>query len=289
MTRFVSCTLLTALITTTVIPGQVTTSPDGLIELHTGNVPILLAVPHDGGIVPSGWPARTSASCSGATGDTFETARDGNTWPMTQAIMARFTAVTGKHLWVVRNTVDRRYLDANRERLCAAGDNFAAQLAFESYHQFLSEARATFSGRAFFIDVHGHSHVDGRIELGFGIPRANLYDPESSAGVSTLKTFAALQGGPFTPLLRDLGTRLTNAGFPALPSTQDWTVESGESFFEGGYTIQRYGCPTVGDLMCGVQMETNKSVRGSSAARAAFAAAFVDALIPYLAQFGVTW
>jgi N-formylglutamate amidohydrolase len=264
------------------MPGQTYAGAGGLIEMVAGNTPIIITVPHDGTIAPAGWPVRTAGYCVGE--DFVSGGRDKNTWLMTLEVMKRFTAVTGKHVWVVRNKVSRSYFDANRSYPCATGGY--AQHVYQQYHDFIAAAIARVSGRGFLVDFHGHGHDAQRLELGYLLEGNRLYAPEAAGPDSSIRAFAATHPGSFTTLLRDLGTRFTVKGYHAQPSVQDWTPEPGEGYFDGGFTTLTYGCPSESDRVCAVQME-HPSTWQKSGNHAAYAVAWVDVMIPYLKQFGI--
>lgn len=268
-------------------PGQVLTSPDGNVTLTCGNSPNVVTVPHNGTFAPATMTPRTAASCPDGS---YYAGNDKGAWLLATYIATPFTASSGKHLWIVRNRVDRAYLDPNRPVPCATGGDPEAQVTYDYFHQAIQYAHAHIAGRGFHWDLHTNGSHDRRIELGFVLPRDKFFAPEPFAEETSLRAFAATHEGAFTDLLRDLGTRLRDAGYAAIPSQSQWEPEPGDDFYEGGHLLNLYGCPTTADLICGVQVEIHKGIYTlSTTQQKAFGAAFAQIMRDYLAQFGITW
>jgi hypothetical protein len=271
----------------TLIPGNRYTSPDGYVEIQAGNFPLVITVPHDGPLAPAAMTQRTRANCEDPS---YATAQDSNTRSLALTIAARVYATTGKHPWVLINRIHRTRMDANRSREYAACGDPETGRAWDQWHKYIGIARASIQGRGFQEDIHGQGHPARRLEIGFLLSRAQMYSPEQESASSSLHAFALTHQGSFTTLLRALGTRLTDAGFPSIPSEQDWTPEPGEAFFYGGYLTERYGCSEPGDTICAVQLEHNNvGIRSLASTRAAYAQAHVAALLPFLRQVGIYW
>jgi len=81
---------------------------------------------------------------------------------------------------------------------------------------------------------------------------------------------------------RALGTRLAAAGYPSVPSAGERSPNEGDAYFSGGYNTERHGS-RAGGAVDAVQLECNYAgVRDTPAGRAAFAEAFVSALLAFL-------
>ncbi len=266
------------------VPGQVYRSPDGYVEILAGNLPLILTVPHDGTLYPADMALRTKALCADPS---FRVGSDGATAELSRAIAARVYAVTGKHPWMISNRIHRSRMDGNRSKAQSACGDPETGAAWEQWHRYIGIARNAVVGRGFQIDIHGQSHNIQRVELGYNIGRTRLLDP-TQGPVSSLRVFARTWPGAWLSLLRELGSRLETAGFPAIPSDRTWAPGDGEPYYDGGYLTQRYGCPLDTDRICGVQMEHNTEVRRGYR-RGAYSAALVSALVPYLSNLGIVW
>lgn len=256
-------------------------------EWLAGDLPIVVAAPHGGTLLPAGIPDRTSGT----------TVRDADTIELTMAVSDAFAAATGMRPHVIICHLSRRKLDANREIVEAAAGAAEAEQAWREYHAAIeaalieSEARA---GRAFFIDLHGHGHEAQRLELGYLLSptRLGLTDAQLAADAgrtsSSIWPLSAASGEAFPEVLRgpgSLGALLAARGYPSVPSPQ-YPDPGGLPYFDGGYSTARHAV-NGGGWTAGLQIETHYAgVRDSPLSRAAFGQALVDALAAYLPRFG---
>jgi hypothetical protein len=82
---------------------------------------------------------------------------------------------------------------------------------------------------------------------------------------------------------QSIGTLLTNAGFPAVPSQQDPFPLATESYFNGGYNTETHTCFNPAVTNNGFQMELNyEGVRNSNSNRTLFAEKFKNVVLNYL-------
>lgn len=270
------------------------------VEYVAGNGPVILSAPHGGDLEPSEIPDRTATSCPGSP----TTVRDRNTRELALTMQARFFAAHGIHPHVVIVHLRRTKLDANRPLAEAACGSPAAEIAWRDFHAFLEIARETVvdaAGRGWYMDLHGHGHLEQRLELGY-LLRGSLLDLsdaeldanpayEDSTSIKTLSEEDT--GHSFAELLRgatSLGSLYADRGFPAVPAAAD-PSPGAAPYFSGGYNTLRYGCGVQADEVggvsggpvCGVQVEANYTgVRDSAANRIAFANATVAVLAEYL-------
>ena len=166
---------------------------------------------------------------------------------MQQSYFARF----GKYPHVILNTLSRRKLDPNRTAEEAACANAAALAALWEWHSFIDVAKKAAlaaSGKAWYMDMHGHGHANQRLELGYLLTSAqlNLSDAALDATVALEDTSSirmVSQASPlsFSQLLRgstSLGTLYTTNGFPAVPASID-PGPGAEAYFSGGDNTRR--------------------------------------------------
>jgi hypothetical protein len=270
-------------------PGQSYFGRNQYVEYIAGNAPVIFAAPHGGVVAPDEIPARTCGT----------TVRDSNTEELARALSTTFFARTGKYPHIIINRLARSRFDANRDLAEAACGNAAAAVAWEEWHALIDTAKASAiasSGRAWFVDLHGHGHAIQRLELGYLLTNANLDLPdaqlnglEGSSSVRSLSqddtstTFAQLMRGA-----ESLGALFAAEGFRSIPSPAD-PSPSGADYFDGGYNTQRHGCAASGRV-CGVQIEANLAgVRDTEANRARFAEAIVKVTRAFLgARWGMT-
>lgn len=263
------------------VVGQSYFSPDGYVEYVAGDLPLLLLVPHGGGLRPAALPDRTTGVLDA----------DANTQDLGRRIARVLFQRTGHHPHVVVCLLHRVKLDCNREEVAAASDG-RARAAWGWFHRFARSARDSIvrrAGSGLTIDLHGHGHAVQRLELGYlmdgddlGLPDAVLARPEYAAA-SSVRELASRAPGGLPELLRGsgaLGTLLEARGFPSVPSAAQPDPGT-EPYFNGGYNTAVYGSRDGGGVS-GVQLEANfTGVRDTPTSREAFAVALAAALVEF--------
>ncbi len=254
-------------------------------EYVPGDLPLVISSPHGGALKPDTVADRTYG---------VRTA-DANTQDLARRIAAEVKKVTGKQTTLVISHLHRSKLDPNREIKEAAQGNKTAEKVWGEYHAYIEEAlQATVKrhGIAFFIDLHGQSHADVRVELGY------LHDASSYArNADELNSAKFIQSGSLALIKKlnpgldypallsgpeSLGALLEQRGFRATPSPR-MPVPS-EPYYKGGYTVARH-VPS-NPQVCGLQIEANLvRLRDTPEGRQRFAEALVSALEVYFPRF----
>ncbi len=75
---------------------------------------------------------------------------------------------------VVVNHLKRSKLDVNREINNGTFGVEEALDAWKAYHAFVEQAKVSIGGPGLLVDVHGHSHVEGWVELGYTLSSQQL-------------------------------------------------------------------------------------------------------------------
>lgn len=264
-----------------VTPGKSVFGSHGFVEYIPGDLPLVIAVPHGGHLRPDHIPDRAHGV----------TTSDANTQELGRTIAAVMHAETGHRLHLIICHLHRSKLDANRSLDEAAEGNPIAAQAWHEHHGYIASACATAAkthGAAFFIDLHGHSHPEPRIELGYLHDALDLADcterlDQTAFGSAGSIAFVALRSGlRYTDLLRgpgSFGALLEQQGFPATPSPR-MPVPT-EPYFRGGFTVGRHCKAAQG--IAGLQIEANRPrVRDTAENRLRFAHALVNTLKIYL-------
>jgi N-formylglutamate amidohydrolase len=268
-------------------PGQSVFGGHRYIEYIPGDLPLVVCAPHGGRETPAEIPDRKSGVLQ----------MDTNTQELARTFAAVVHARTGRHMHLIISRLHRKKLDPNREVVEAAQGNLGATKAWEEYHGFIAQACAATVkqyGAAFFIDLHGQSHPDVRVELGYQHSAKDLAQSDEDlnrpamVAKSSIALIAAQSKEPYAQILRgpgSFGALLEKKGFFAAPSTRMPSPQ--EPFFTGGYTVRRY-C-VAKDHVTGFQIEAYKSkLRDTKENRQKFAEALVDVLEEYLpARLGV--
>jgi len=252
------------------------------IEYLAGDLPVILSAPHGGHEPPGELPDREQG--------TF--AYDTNTQELARAIADELHARTGHwpHLIICR--LHRRKVDCNREIGEGAAGNALAEQAWREFQGFIDAAQKTVErehGRGLYVDLHGHGHIEQRLELGYlhtaeqlALSDAELNEPPNAAE-SSLRAIAILGRMPYADLIRgpsSFGALMEQQGFPSSPSPSN--PHPPPPFFRGGYNTARHGRDAA--PVAGLQIETNsRGVRDTAQNRAKFARALASALDTFLA------
>jgi len=255
------------------IPGEVYYDSTGYVEYRAGNLPIILSAPHGGNLEPMSIPDR---DCSGCV-----YTKDSWTKTITEGMYDEFIEETSCYPHVIINLLHRKKFDANRDIGDAADGNATVEEAWFSYHDFINSAKnqvVSDYSKGIFLDIHGHAHVNERIELGYLLSGSQLrlsdaeLDTNTYVEESSIKSLVAnnIQGYTHSNLLRGIesfGTLLDNKGFPSVPSLTDPFPNIGELYFSGGYNTQRHGSRDNNGSIDAIQIELNTDIRFDTALR----------------------
>lgn len=262
----------------------------GAVEYRPGTLPLVLCSPHDGTLQPEGLPRRSAGSFS----------RDVEATPLTLALAAALERRTGQRPHVVLCHLSRVGVDMNREPEAATDGHPAARRAWEAYHAATEAAVGVLRqryGKGLVLDLHGHSHPQGLVEVGYNVdatvldlPDGELDQPGMPA-LSSIRTLAEGSKRPFSALLRgleSLGGLLEARGFAAVPSPAH-PGPGKDPYFRGGYHTRRHGSLEGGPIDA-IQAEVPIAIRRDPARREAFAEALAEALLRFLEQHhGLRW
>jgi len=263
-------------------PGTTYTGRNGYVEYITGDLPLIITVPHGGSLTPPEIADRKTGI----------DARDLYTDDLAAQIVDVFVERTGRRPHLIINHLHRRKLDANRDSTEATdGDSLSAQ-AWREFHGFIDNARALVAkkhGSGLLLDIHGHSHTLRRLELGYLLEPNTLARPDSSIGNdvidgSSVRALARRRGLRPADVLRgagSLGAFIQKNGYDAVPSPA--IPHPGNApYFAGGYITERHGSRSGGRIDA-IQIESHYTgVRDTHANRRRFAEALVTAVQAYL-------
>lgn len=257
------------------------------VDFESGNIPLILSVPHGGDLKPNEISNRT---CNDAV-----SVMDEFTIELAQAIIDEFAKAGYKPYFII-NKMHRSKIDANRNREEATCGNRNAQAVWDLFHgqiQNSMESISTKFQKGLFIDLHGHGNPKQRVELGYLLYQDELALPDADLNSPALLEVSSIQnlvkhnpaGTSHTDILRgenSFGTLLNQAGFAAVPSSVDPVPLASDNYFSGGYNTANYSS-YKGGTIDGIQVECNRTgLRNTAANRQAFAVAFVNTAKAYL-------
>lgn len=266
-------------------PGEAVFGSQHYTEYLPGELPLVISAPHGGLLKPESVANRTYGVRDS----------DANTQDLARRISAEIKKQTGGQMDLIISHLHRSKLDPNREIKEAAQGDKTAEKVWHEYHGFIEQAlKAAVArhGRAFFIDLHGQSHKDVRVELGYMhlapsyAQKAEVLNATSHISTGTLKLITQLHPeSPYTELLsgpQSLGALLEERGFLATPSPR-MPVPT-EPYFRGGYTVARH--VSAESKVAGLQIEANRiRLRDTPENRQRFAESLVSALQVYLPKW----
>ncbi len=228
-----------------------------LIEVRCGTLPIILTVPHGGTLKPNNVLARRY----GVTGT------DANTAPLSEMIIEELETRYGGKPHAIFARLHRSRLDPNRDIKEAAQGEPTAEAAWHRFHENAQTACDSVMqkhGYGLLLDIHGHRHIDQRVELGYLIKGEPLKatDTELNADAALIastsirdldkrspQSFAELVRGP-----QSLGGLLEARGFRSLPSTTKSYPALMAGYFSGAYDITAHGSRDGGTVSA-IQVE----------------------------------
>ena len=228
-----------------------------LIEVRSGTLPIILTVPHGGTLKPNNVLARRY----GVTG------MDANTAPLSELIIEELETQYGGKPHAIFARLHRSRLDPNRDIKEAAQGEPTAEAAWHRFHESAQKACDSVMqkhGYGLLLDIHGHRHIDQRVELGYLIKGEQLKatDTELNADAALIastsirdldkrspQSFAELVRG-----LQSLGGLLEARGFRSLPSTTKSNPALMAGYFSGAYDITAHGSRDGGTVSA-IQVE----------------------------------
>ncbi len=256
------------------------------VEYIPGDLPVILSVPHGGGLTPVEINDRTWGV----------TVTDRNTTELTLAVRDAFFDQTGHTPHIIISHLNRVKLDPNREIVEAAQGNVFAEHAWEEFQGFIEIARGTVTsdfGGGMYFDMHGHGHPIDRLELGYLLSISILNQPDTAlnnlttAEMTSIRAIGFDSPIPFSKLLRgptSLGGYLESEGIRAVPSPGDPSPGT-DPYFSGGYNTHRHGSIGANEVVSGIQIEHHfRGIRDSNQNRRSYATRLATTIQLFLLQ-----
>lgn len=254
------------------------------IEVRSGTLPVILTVPHGGSLKPDNVLARRY----GVTG------MDSNTIPLSELIIEELQARFGGKPHAIISRLHRSKLDPNREIKEAAQGDPTAEAAWHRFHNSAQRACDIVMkkhGLGLLLDIHGHRHLDQRVELGYLIKSEQLKasDAELNAdkaliAATCIRDLDKRSPQSFAELVRgsqSLGGLLEFRGFRCLPSSTKAHPAIMAGYFSGAYDVQAHGSRERGTVSA-IQVECPwNNVRDQPDNQRRFARALAESLGVY--------
>lgn len=267
------------------IEDQPTNDWETFVTFKKGNFPLLIVAPHGGDLKPQWIQNR---ECEGAV-----TVQDQYTLGIAFQIENELRK-RGYNPYMLLANIHRIKIDLNRPLVTSFCIDNTPEGLWNLFHNQIETYRSEVInqfGRGLLIDLHGHGHTNQRIELGYllsGEQLRNIKENEfRSSDGSSIQSMIANHPDKLSllELLRgqhSLGTLLSMAGYPSVPSIDDPAPSKGDPFFSGGTITQRYGSKNRAGVDA-IQIELNRqNVRETSSDREQFSREFAQILIDYM-------
>jgi hypothetical protein len=186
-------TTAAALISQVPAPGVTRWSLDGYVEYVGGNAPIVISSGHGGDLTPTTIPDRTYGTLT----------KDTRTIELSRELADRLALRFGLRPHLVICHLARTKVDVNRDIVEGAQGNPFAIAAYTAFHQACADARNAVQSQwsaGMYLDLHGHGHAEGWVELGYNLSGAQLALPDSTlaqpayVAQSTIRSVGTLVG-----------------------------------------------------------------------------------------------
>jgi N-formylglutamate amidohydrolase len=235
----------------------ITYKETNLVSRHRGTLPVILSCPHGGAEQPEGVTEQRTGSNPDCRPISIRS--DLHTREITTGVAQRLLDIFGEAPYVVVAEFHRKYIDANRERLCAY-EVSAARKFYDEYHNtvrnFVDEIRAETGGVGLLFDIHGTLVIEedpADLYLGTDnkktVARLLQFDPQALWRRRSLRGFL----GPEA------------AGYVISPKQPD---QEENKEVDGGHTVRTYGSSKP-DGIDAIQLEIASTLRNDRDKRAA--------------------
>ena len=134
---------------------------NGWVKYIKGTMNLIVTSPHGGYSKPTSIPDRE--------GNGIITDNDALSQEASLDLLSAFNDM-GYYPHLIYNCLHRCKVDQNRPIDSACLGNADAECAYRDYHSFVEQALASCHGQpALLVDLHGQSHKDDWIEVGYGV------------------------------------------------------------------------------------------------------------------------
>lgn len=255
------------------------------VTFKKGNFPLLIVAPHGGDRKPQ-WIQNRDCEDAITVKDQYTL---GIAFQIENELKQR-----GYNPYMVLAKIHRIKVDLNQPLANSFCEDNAPEGLWKLFHNqietYRSEVIKKF-GRGLLIDLHGHGHTNQRIELGYLLSGEQLREINEnefrSSDVTSIQSMIENHPEKLSLLAllsgqHSLGTLLSIAGYPTVPSNEDPAPLKGDPFFSGGTNTQRYGSKNRAGVDA-IQIELNRQyIRETPGDREQFALEFAQILTDYM-------
>ncbi|RCI04523.1 hypothetical protein CU098_011130 [Rhizopus stolonifer] len=215
------------------------------IVINQGNLPLIITAPHGGLQKPTTIPDRKQEG-SLLLADMY-------TREIAQGIMKGISDHYHENKatpHIIINRIARRKVDVNRP-LNEGTESKQGEVVWKEYHHRVQQAIESVKreyGFGIMIDIHGHTHSNEMVELGYlletndltlNIPHLDQLILQKSSIGSLVKRYQdTKQPHQLLYLLGDMLTSYSENKITVVPSTYNPKPQNDMDYFSGGYTTQ---------------------------------------------------
>jgi len=251
-------------------------SENDYIEYRPGTLNVILTVPHGGQLKPKHLPNRDFGSL--VDGDlvfdheypkdptvTVRTMGDKFTKELATALANVLERKTGHRPHLIINHLHRVKVDCNCDRGEATFEVPEVVDAWLAYHNFIELAKKDIGKPGLYFDIHGHSHSEDWVELGYLVSGKKLNAGNYKASETSISGLheKLLNQGHHVSIQQLVSGPCSFGGLlSAIDSYSDLVVPSPKhlgpdigQYFSGGYNVWRHGSLNGGDID-GIQIES---------------------------------
>ena len=228
------------------------------------NTKLIISAPHGGNISPKYIPNRQENLKKNRFEGISTVSTKADVYTKQAAILLRdellMISSKDKAPHLVICDLHRSKLDANRNITEACLNVPEAIVAYNEFHEFLCKAKKSVN-TGLLLDVHGHTHQEEWVELGYLISKQDLLKNNLRPEKSSIRSLASTSAFCFRDLLTgsvSLGKFLQDEGIETVPSPQIQSTNG--NCYTGGYNILQHGSLLTGSIDA-IQIEAHRKYR----------------------------
>jgi N-formylglutamate amidohydrolase len=220
-------------------------TPETLITIRKGTLPMIISAPHGGRTALAGVAERRGNGV-----DKFVVVRDDNTAELADKLFAAIEKKMGGKPYLVIAHFERKFVDVNRPA-DGAFEDAKAKPFYDAYHKALAEFSKEVQkdwGRGLLIDIHGQGAEADAIFRG-------------TANGTTVKALTERFGKTALTGPKSVFGQLDKNGFKVVPPNDSTDKE--DTRFNGGHTVRTYGSHD-GQAIDAIQLELGGKFRAKA-------------------------